>query len=97
MTAQSGLDVTNRNPAIVSSKGRSKSGGGVALYQHHMGLKAVARIFDRVQDASGKRVERLVRAHNIQVEVGLDLEVLENVVKHRPMLASVYHRGLKLF
>ena len=89
--------MANRNLAIVSGQGRSKRGGGIALHQDHIGLKTVAGIFDRVQHARGKRVERLVRTHHIQVEIGFDFEVLENMVEHRAMLTGMHHRSLKLF
>jgi hypothetical protein len=49
----------------------------------------MAGVFDSVEDAAGERTERLIRAHDVQVEVRFDFEVLQGVVEHGPVLTGV--------
>ncbi len=97
MTAQARFDMPDGNLAVVSCQRRSKSGGSVALHQHHVGLEPVTRIFYRVQYARGEGVQRLIWTHYIQIKVRLDLEKFQGVVEHAAMLTRMNDCGLKLF
>ena len=96
MASQTGLDVTHRNFGVIGRERGSEGSCCITLYEHHVGLETPTGIFDRIKYADGKRVERLVGTHHVKVEVGLDLEKLESVVQHCPMLSGMYYRSVEL-
>ena len=91
VAAKSRLDVPYGNLAVVGSESRAESRGGVALDQDDVGLEAKAGVFHRIDHAAGEHAQGLVRTHDVQVEVRLDLEVLEHLIEHRAMLTRVHH------
>src|ERR1700685_273598 len=95
MAPQARFNMADSYLAIVGRQGGGKSCRGVALDQHHVGLKAMASVLHRIQHARGQRVQRLIGTHDIQIKIRLDLEKLQGMVKHRAMLTSVNYRCLK--
>ena len=55
----------------------------------------MAGILNRVENTPGKRAQRLVRPHDIEIEIWLDVEILQRVVEHRAVLTRVYNPGFK--
>jgi hypothetical protein len=67
------------------------------LHQHDVGLEASAGILNRVEHAPRQGTKRLVGPHDIQVEIRLDFEIFQGVVKHRAMLPGMNYGCVKLF
>src|SRR5579885_1673881 len=96
VAAQTRFNMTDRDLAIIGGKRRRESGCRVPLHQNHIRLKTSASILYRVEHSSGEGIQGLVGAHHIQIKIGFDLEKLERMIKHRPVLARVNYGGLEL-
>jgi hypothetical protein len=79
------------NLAVVGGESRAESRGGIALDQDDVGLEALARVFHRIDHATGEHAQCLIHTHDVQVKVCLDFEVLERLIEHRAMLTRVYN------
>src|SRR5579862_4850972 len=55
----------------------------------------MAGILDCVEYTSGQRTQRLLRAHDIEIEIRFDVEELQRVVEHRAMLTGVDNGSFK--
>jgi hypothetical protein len=83
------------NLAVVGGESRAESSSRIALDQDDVGVELIARVFHRIDDATGEHAQRLVRTHNVQGEVWLDLEVFERLIEHRTMLTGRHHGGFE--
>ena len=88
--------MADKDFVVVSSESRGKGSGCVALHQNHVRLKTMACVFYSVENTASQRSERLVRPHDIKVEVRADLEESEDVIEHGTVLTGVYDGGFKL-
>ena len=88
---QARLDVADAHAAVKRGQRGSHRGRRVALHQEPVGLLARQ---DRIQvreDAGGELARRLVRPHQVQVDVGCDLEEREDLVEHLAVLCGRAH------
>jgi hypothetical protein len=71
-------------------KGRERGGHGsrrVALHQDPFGLLGFQDLVEGSQHAGRERARRLVGPHQIQVDVGVDLEEAQDLIQHLAMLS----------
>jgi hypothetical protein len=86
--AQAGLDVRDRDLAVVGGERAGQRGGGIALDHDPVGLFVVHDLPKPGQQRRGELVERLVGAHHSEIVVGNDRGHVEHLIEHAAMLAG---------
>ena len=79
-------------------KGGERGGerrGRVALDQDHVGTHAAQERREAVENAGGDARRRLPGHHEIEVDVGLEIEDFEHLVEHRPVLGGDADQALE--
>ena len=92
---QPGLDVGDRDPGV---KGRQRSGEGrcrVALHDDQVRPICGEATGHLLEHAAGQLGKRLIGAHQIQIDVGRDLEQGQHLVEHLPVLRGRDHGRLE--
>jgi hypothetical protein len=93
--SQAGFHVSNGNTAV---KGRHSSGhcrGGIALNHCQVKLFGGEQGVERSQYAAGGLCQSLARRHDIEVVIRLDIEALQHLVEHRPVLRRYAHPNVQ--
>ena len=94
--AQARLDVADAHALVEGGQRAGECRRGVALDQHPVRPRALDQVGEAAQ-AFGQHVrEVLVVAHHAQVEVGLQAELVHQVVDHLAVLAGADDRDLEL-
>ena len=62
--------------------------GRVAVHENGIGLPIVEDLADGLQDARRQIAERLAFAHQIEIVVGRDIEQVQHLIEHLPMLCG---------
>ncbi len=96
VSSQSGLYVRNRHAAVEACERPTKS----AAWCHPEPLSMQGERFQtQAQDqpivAKTEAVRRLARRHHVQIEIRLDIECVQHLMQHLPMLAGDADRTLK--
>ena len=84
--AQAGLDMVNRNLAVIGGQSARHGGGGVALHHHAIGLLLVHHPAQIGDERGGQRIEALIRAHQVKIVIGGDPGDLQHLIQHAPVL-----------
>ena len=87
ISAEAGFDMADRNLLISGSESASHSGRRVAMNKHDVGPLFNKNFLDAGQSGGGDMRKGLVRAHDVKVVVGSDVENFENLVEHVAMLS----------
>ena len=95
--AQTSLNMTYRNLLIESSKCGCSTGGGIAVYQHHIGLALLEHIAHTSKNTGRDIVEVLPLLHDVQVVIGLHIKDSEHLVQHLTVLAGNTNDSLEIF
>src|SRR5206468_1807825 len=86
--AQPGLDVADADAAVEGGEGGGHGGGGVPLDEEPVGGFGGEHLVHGGDRRRGEAVQRLVVAHQPQVEVGAQSEQILCLVEHLPVLAG---------
>ncbi len=92
---QSCFHVTDVDVLVIRSQRRDEGGRRVALKQHQLGLEFRQYRPNSGKHACGDVVEILITGHDVEVVVRPDLEGVENLVEHHPVLSGHAHPGLE--
>ena len=92
--AEPGLHVRYRDALIEACESATQGGGRVALDEHPIRAERGDRSADPAHELSRQVGEALLRGHDVEVDVGLELELLEHLVEHLPVLAGRHHDAL---
>ena len=85
--AQTRFDVSERDVAIKAGHGCGKNGRGVALRDDPIRPKLGEDLVKARQKPRGETRKGLIRLHDVEVDVGTDVEQLKNLIEHLPVLA----------
>jgi len=83
-----GLDMAHGDPMIEGGQRRRKDRCRVALHQDQVGLFLREVPVQSENRGHGEACQGLVRAHEVQVRIGLDVEGLQDLVEHLPVLGG---------
>ena len=86
--AQTGLDVRDRDLAVIRGQRPGHRRGGVALDDHPVGPLRVHDAAEPGEQRGGQRVERLVGTHQVEIVVGRDPGDVEDLVEHAAVLRA---------
>ena len=86
--AQAGFHVAHRDAGMERGQRRRQRGAGVAVDQHHPRPAARQHVLHAGQHAGGDPGQVLAGTHQVEVVVGDDVEQLEHLVEHLPVLRS---------
>ena len=86
--AQTGFHVPDAHPVVEGQQGGGHDGGGIALHQHPVRLEVAQHGVEVGEDGGGQLRQRLVGAHQVEVDVGGDLEQVEHLVEHLAVLGG---------
>jgi hypothetical protein len=89
-----GLDVSDRDPLVVGGQGAGQCGGGVAVHQHEVGLFHRQHRAQTLQHVRGEIREILPGLHQVQVVIRPDVEQLQDLVQHLPVLRGHADAGI---
>ncbi|MNL35908.1 hypothetical protein D3C87_1579670 [compost metagenome] len=84
---QTCLDVADGYLAIEGGEGGNEAGGGVAVYQHDIRMHPLVGFVEMPQQLFGETVEGLALGHHLQVFIDRQLERVEDLLEHFPVLA----------
>lgn len=76
------------HPLVISSKAGRKRGRGVAMHEHDVSSVLSQHTTQTQQDVAGDVGQVLAWLHQIQIEVGLDVEKTEHLVEHLAVLGG---------
>jgi hypothetical protein len=93
--AQSGLDMADRNLAVISGEARDHRGQCVAMHDHAVRLLGVQRRADAGDEPRGERIEALVLLHHVEVDVRHDPGDLQHLIEQAAMLRGDADAGLQ--
>ncbi|MNQ85950.1 hypothetical protein D3C85_1011280 [compost metagenome] len=74
--------------AIEGGEGGNEAGGGVAMDQHDIRLHPLVGFVQMFQQLLGQTIEGLALSHHLQVFVDHQLERVEHLLEHLPVLAG---------
>jgi hypothetical protein len=98
--AQAGFDVGHRHSFVEARQRCGERGGGVALDDQPIRSHLAQHARDPLEYGGCHIAEILSLSHDVEVMVGLDLEYVEHLVQHLPMLTGdaghLAHAGLPL-
>ncbi len=81
--------------ALVEARKRTAEGcRRVALYENPVGLHGDDRSGDSPHELRRQIRKALLRSHDVEVDVRLELELLEHLIEHLPVLAGRYDYAL---
>lgn len=83
---QSRLDVGHWNPVIEASERARERSGGIALNDNHIWCRILQHWLQCFQNPRRQPAERLVRTHDVQVEIGDYLESFQYLIQHGAVL-----------
>src|SRR5690606_20710172 len=83
-----GLDMRDRDLAIVGGESARHGGRRVTLDHYPFGLLFVHHSAEPGQQGGGQRVERLAGAHQVKIVIGRDAGNLQHLVEHPAMLRA---------
>ena len=86
--AQASLEVGDRRALVEGGEGGGEGGGGVALHQHDAGAVAAQQRADLGEQVLGHAGQGLAGSQHVQVHVGHDVEQLDDLVEHVPVLGG---------
>jgi hypothetical protein len=89
--AQAGLDMGDRDLAVVRRQRAGHRGGGVALHDDPVGTFGVDHRAEPGQQVRGERVERLVGPHQVEVVLGHHAGNRQDLVEHPAVLPADAH------
>lgn len=84
--AQAGFDVGYGDFTIEGGQGGGEGCGGIALNDDEVRALDFEHRVEGGEDARGESGEGLARAHQVEIEIGLDGEGFEGVVEHLAVL-----------
>ena len=96
MCAETCFYMSYRNLSVEGCKSSCSGCGGIAMDEHDIGLTLFENVTHAAQDADCDIGEVLSLLHDIEVDVGLDIEYLEHLVEHFTMLTCDALDGLEL-
>ena len=73
-----------------------KRGRGIAVHQHDIRLRLFKNEIQTMQRLLSNHSERLTTFHNIEIIIGLDLENIEHLIEHLPVLRGDAHNALRV-
>ncbi len=85
---QAGFHVRHGDHAVVGGKSGGEGGGGVAVDHDQIGLGSFQEGVDAVQHGGGDVAERLPVAHDPEVMVDREGEVVDHLVEHLAVLSG---------
>ena len=91
-----GLDVTDGNLAKIGCERCGHRRQRVAVNEDAIGLPGIEGLAKTRHQPRQKRVERLVRGHDVKVDVGHDPRDIEYLVEHLAMLGGDAYANLDL-
>ena len=91
--AEAGLDVGDRDVPMEGGDGRRKRARGIALHDDRLRAVFVELLADPADGAAQQVVERLARAHELQVLIEFDPEQVEHGIDELHVLARSDHDG----
>lgn len=84
--AQARLDMAYRDSLVVGSQCTGHGGGRIAVHQHQIRLFHRQHWAQALQHVRGEVREILPRLHHIQIVMRLDLEPIQHMIEHLPVL-----------
>lgn len=78
--------MSDGNLPIESGQCGSHGSGGVTMNQYHVGSKVGQHTAHTQQNFRGDVVQVLIRSHDVEVIIGMDVEYLKHLVQHLAML-----------
>ena len=94
--AQARFHVAHRNLAIKRTKRAAECGGGIALHEDHAGLLIRQNRFEPGQNSGCRLEKRLARQHDVEVDIGTNLESRQHLVQQAAMLRGYTDPDIKL-
>ena len=95
MGAQAGLHMPDGYLLVECRQRRSGRRGGVAVHQHHVGPDFFEHVAHAGEHAGRNVVEVLPLLHNVEVEIGVDIEYTQHLVQHLAVLSCNTHNRLE--
>ena len=93
MGAESCFDVSEGDIAVEAGECGSEDGGGVALREDDIGFFVGECGVELDEESGGEFRERLVGLHDVQVNVGVDIEEMEHLVDEAAVLGGEEDAG----
>ena len=97
MCTQTSFHMSHRYLLIKSSQSCSCRSGSIPMYQYHIGLYLFQYITHTGQHTSGHIIQILSLLHDIQIIIRFDVEYLQHLIQHFPMLSGYAHHSLYPF
>ena len=91
MGAQPRLHMAERDFAVEAGQGGRHDRGGVSLGEHQVGSMPLQAGVQSLHQSGGQGVEGLVRLHEVEVRIRLDVEQAQSLVQHLPVLGRGQH------
>ena len=91
--AEACLHMAHGNLVVVGSQRSGKGGGSIAMHQHDVRLLLLQDLVQAHHGLGGNVKEGLSCGHDIQIVVRFDLEEVQHLVKHIPVLGRHRHHG----
>ncbi len=92
--AQASFDVTHRNLPVVGCQARDEGRRRVAVNEYQVRGRLQQQSVQTLDQTRRQACQVLARAHDIKINVGLDLEESEHLVEHLAMLRRDEHQRL---
>ncbi len=92
--AQPRLDMGDRDPAVEGGERCGHGGGGVALDDDPVRRRPDQHRIEPLDEPRHERIERLLRRHDLKVEIGMKREEIEDRASQIAMLAG--HANMRL-
>ena len=96
MCAQTCFNMTDRYLLVECGEGGSGGGGGVTMYQHHIGLAFLEDITHAREHSSRDIIQVLTLLHDVEVIVGGYVEDAKHLIQHLAMLTGDAHDRLEI-
>nr|BFE97269.1 hypothetical protein GCM10020185_78050 [Pseudomonas brassicacearum subsp. brassicacearum] len=86
--AQAGFHMADRDASMESGHRRDHGRSGIAVDQHPIRPGLFQHRVDGCVQRGSQGVERLVRRHHVEGEIGLEVEQIQDLLEHALMLAG---------
>ena len=86
--------MANRDVPVEPGKARCEGRRRVAMYEDQVGSERIEDIVKPLKHSAGYAAEALPRAHQVEIKVGNDVEQLEHLIEHLPVLCAHTHAWL---
>ena len=95
-SAQPRLDMPHGHACVESGKAGGERGGGIAMHKDKVGLLLLQHALETREDIAGDVVQILSGLHDVQIVLRHDVEQIEHLVQHLPVLRGDANDGLNL-